>query len=143
MAWNNLAIVSYVLLRTSDYLIGIFKLFLRSDKVNLSFASSLSFVSLCQWYCVFCHSSYLVSDCLFDIFKRFNTFSNILRKKYCCLKTIQKTHKHINTLVYQDYKKMYKCMSFRLRMIYLKISQSKSHCRNILKKIDFRFSQLT
>ena len=44
----HLVIVLYVLLTTSDYLIGIFKLFLRSDKVNLSFASSLSFVSLCQ-----------------------------------------------------------------------------------------------
>jgi hypothetical protein len=41
----HLAIVSYVLLRTSDYLIGIFKLFWRSDKVKLSFASCLSFVS--------------------------------------------------------------------------------------------------
>ena len=43
----HLAIVLYVLLTTSDYLIGIFKLFLRSDKVNLSFVSCLSFLSWC------------------------------------------------------------------------------------------------
>ena len=43
----HLVIVSYVLLTTSDYLIGIFKLFLRSEKVNLSFAPCLSFVR--QW----------------------------------------------------------------------------------------------
>jgi hypothetical protein len=31
--------------------------------------------------------------------------------------------------------KLYKCMSFRLRRIYLKIPQSKSHKRNFLKKV--------
>ena len=41
----HLAIVSYVLLTTSDYLIGIFKPFLRCDQVNVSFASCLCFVS--------------------------------------------------------------------------------------------------
>ena len=62
------------------------------------------YITILLGYCVFCHSRYLVSDCLFDIFKFFSTFWNIFRKKYCCPRTIGKNLKYIRKLVYQDFK---------------------------------------
>ena len=35
------------------------------------------YITILLGYCVFCHSRYLVSDCLFGIFKFFSTFGNI------------------------------------------------------------------
>jgi hypothetical protein len=48
------------------------------------------YITILLGYCVFCHSHYLVSDCLFDIFNFFSTFWNILRTNYCCPRTIGK-----------------------------------------------------
>jgi hypothetical protein len=86
-------------------------------------------------YCVFCHSRYLVSDCLFDIFKFVSTFLNILRKKYCCPRTIGKNLKYIRKLVYQDYKNWINVCSSVFAWSICKSPNQKSHSRNFLKKM--------